>query len=296
MPRSDKNKRRARDERSFALRALGNYEAYRHLAEGERNEHLRLLFEELSRVAREQFNFWSQKTGVRGDELKRGKSKFIWYSFLRFMLGATLMAKFMIERERVALLRFDVYCVDCINEEERRMVTAFIERSLALIHAEKDRRYEFFSYIVLGFNDALIELTGALIGFSLALRDPTLVSIAGLITGVSAAGSMASSAYLQAAHEDGRDPLIAAGFTGISYLLIAVALVLPFIFLPSLPLSIGAMLTIVLILVSVISFYSSILLGKSYPRQLRQILFLSLGVALLSFTFGYILNYFFLPE
>ncbi len=50
--------------------------------------------------------------------------------------------------------------------------------------------------MVLGMNDALIELTGALAGFTFAMQNTRIVALAGLITGVSATLSMTSSSYL----------------------------------------------------------------------------------------------------
>ena len=47
--------------------------------------------------------------------------------------------------------------------------------------------------VVLGLNDALVEFTGALAGFTLALNDTKLIALTGSITGIAAALSMASS-------------------------------------------------------------------------------------------------------
>ena len=63
----------------------------------------------------------------------------------------------------------------------------------AMIHEEK---LSYISSMVLGLNDALVELTGALAGFTLALNDNRMVGMAGFITGVAATLSMAASEYL----------------------------------------------------------------------------------------------------
>ena len=47
--------------------------------------------------------------------------------------------------------------------------------------------------VVLGLNDELVEFTGALAGFTLALSDHRLIALTGSITGIAAALSMASS-------------------------------------------------------------------------------------------------------
>ena len=55
--------------------------------------------------------------------------------------------------------------------------------------------------MVLGLNDALVELTGALAGFTLAFRNTCLIAMAGFITGIAASLSMAASEYLSTKSE-----------------------------------------------------------------------------------------------
>ena len=50
--------------------------------------------------------------------------------------------------------------------------------------------------MVLGLNDALVELTGTLAGLTFALANARLVALAGIITGIAATLSMAASNYL----------------------------------------------------------------------------------------------------
>ena len=61
--------------------------------------------------------------------------------------------------------------------------------------------------VVLGLNDALVELTGVLAGLTLALRETRLIAMAGLITGIAASLSMAASEYLSTKTEEvDKDP------------------------------------------------------------------------------------------
>jgi VIT1/CCC1 family predicted Fe2+/Mn2+ transporter len=86
--------------------------------------------------------------------------------------------------------------------------------------------------VVLGLNDALVEFTGALAGFTLALSNAHLIALTGSITGIAAALSMASSEYLSTKSEEGdsKHPVKAAVYTGIAYIITVVALGLRFIF------------------------------------------------------------------
>ena len=56
--------------------------------------------------------------------------------------------------------------------------------------------------MVLGLNDALVEFTGALAGYTFALQNTLLVAMTGLITGVAASLSMATSEYLSTKSEE----------------------------------------------------------------------------------------------
>lgn len=55
--------------------------------------------------------------------------------------------------------------------------------------------------IVLGLNDALVELTGVLAGLTFGFQDSKMVAFSGLITGIAAAMSMAGSEYLSTVTE-----------------------------------------------------------------------------------------------
>ena len=86
--------------------------------------------------------------------------------------------------------------------------------------------------MVLGLNDALVELTGALAGFSLALQNTRIVALTGMITGIAASLSMAASEYLSTKSEKGgKNPVKASIYTGIAYVITVIALIMPFIFI-----------------------------------------------------------------
>ncbi len=158
---------------------------------------------------------------------------------------------------------------------------------------KKERQSEwavFFPNVVLGFNDALIGLTGALVGFSFALHDSKLIAVAGFVAGVSASLSMAASAYQQARYEEGRNPVKAAVFTGISYFFVTVLLVLPFVLIANTVAALILMGFVTVLLIAAISFYSARLLKRKYLGQFVEICLFSLGVAGVTFMIGRLLG------
>jgi len=59
-----------------------------------------------------------------------------------------------------------------------------------------EERLHYVGAMVLGLNDALVELTGALAGVTFALANTRLVAMTGIVTGIAATLSMAASQYL----------------------------------------------------------------------------------------------------
>lgn len=143
----------------------------------------------------------------------------------------------------------------------------------------------FLGNIILGLNDGLIELTGALVGFSLAFESTKAAAVAGLIVGISAVFSMAASAYMQSRQESEAKPGEAALYTGGAYLVVVIVLTAPFFIFSKAWISIAVMLTLVILIITVTSLVTANVLKRSFWRQLVEMTSCSLGVALLIYAF-----------
>ena len=148
--------------------------------------------------------------------------------------------------------------------------------------------------VVLGLNDALVEFTGALAGFTLALSDHKLIALTGSITGIAAALSMASSEYLSTKSEGDKSkhPAKAAIYTGIAYIITVVALVTPFILISNVLIALGVMLAMALIIIALFNYYYSVARGESFRKRFMEMAVLSFSVAGISFLIGYALKTF----
>lgn len=144
--------------------------------------------------------------------------------------------------------------------------------------------------IVLGINDGLIELTGALVGLSFALRDAKIVALTGLITGVAASLSMAASAYMHARQEVGTDAAATAFYTGISYLVVVAFLVAPFFVFPNVARAVPVMLAVALLIIVAVSSYTARYHERRFTKELGLMLAFSLGVAAITFVIGQVLK------
>lgn len=148
------------------------------------------------------------------------------------------------------------------------------------------------SSIALGLNDALVEFTGALAGFSFALETTRLVALTGAISGIAAALSMAASEYLsiRADPTPRKCPRRAALCTGASYLLTVTLLILPYLIFRRAGVALGLMLLMAFGVILLFSYLYTRLSGTSFRRHLVEMVAVSFGVALLSFLIGRVLK------
>jgi VIT1/CCC1 family predicted Fe2+/Mn2+ transporter len=163
-----------------------------------------------------------------------------------------------------------------------------------------DERLSNMGSIVLGLNDALVELTGALAGFTFALADPVKIAKTGLITGLAAAMSMAASAFLSARADScakGEDAQEASGgagkaalYTGIAYVLTVFLLVAPYFVFSNVTCALIAMLLCALGVIAFFNFYLSVARDTSFKRGFLEMAGISTAVALISYAIGYLLK------
>ena len=162
------------------------------------------------------------------------------------------------------------------------------EHEQALLAMLDEERLRYVGSMVLGLNDALVELTGSLAGFAFALQNTRLIALSGLIVGISATFSMASSEFLAARSEGRSDALKSCTYTGTAYLLTVVALIAPYLIFPA-QYYIAAMLCMLLVVILIIAgftFYTSVAQDQPFKRRFLEMALISVGVAVLSFVVG----------
>ena len=155
-----------------------------------------------------------------------------------------------------------------------------------------EERLRYMGSVVLGLNDALVELTGALAGLTFAFRQTEVVAAAGFITGVAASLSMAASEYLSQRSEDRetQKPLKAAVYTGVAYIGTVLFLVLPYLIFTNLYLCLGLALLNAAVIVFVFTFYMSVAKRQPFWPRFLEMLLLSLSVAGVSFGIGFVVR------
>ena len=151
-----------------------------------------------------------------------------------------------------------------------------------------EERLHYVGSIVLGLNDALVELTGTIAGLTFALANNRLVALSGIITGVAATLSMAASNYLAQRADGNKDALKSSVYTGIAYLLTVIAIVLPYLLLPNQMYLFAFIIMIAIVVLIILSFNYYISVAQDLPfwKRFGEMVVISLGVAALSFGIG----------
>lgn len=224
-------------------------------------------------------------------EVKPNRWRIAKYYWLARILGITFAIKLMESSENSAHQDYARY-TEC--EDLQRLSCEEEIHEEKLIGLINEERLEYMGSVVLGLNDALVEFTGALAGFTLALSDHKLIALTGSITGIAAALSMASSEYLSTKSEGDKSkhPAKAAIYTGIAYIITVVALVAPFILISNVLIALGVMLAMALIIIALFNYYYSVARGESFRKRFMEMAVLSFSVAGISFLIGYVLKTF----
>ena len=243
----------------------------------------------LQRIANEELRHYTTWKGYTSQEVKADKLKMTFYFWLSRIFGLTFGIKLMEKgeekaQESYAALPEDIPEVAQILADEEKH-----ENELLDMLDEESLKYA--GSVVLGLNDALVELTGALAGFTLAFQNTNLIALAGLITGISASFSMAASEYLSTKSEESeQSPIKAAIYTGIAYLFTVIVLVLPFFLFSSYLVSIAMTLVNAILVIAVFNYYISIAKDLSFRKRFLEMSTISLGVAVFSFIIGNIIR------
>ncbi|WP_319505736.1 VIT1/CCC1 transporter family protein [Bacteroides graminisolvens] len=224
-----------------------------------------------------------------GKEVAPNRWRIFKYYWLARILGLTFAIKLMEKEERDAQEVYARYPEYPELEKLGRDEEVHEQKLIGLINEEK---LEYMGSVVLGLNDALVEFTGALAGFTLALSNAPLIALTGSITGIAAALSMASSEYLSTKSEEGdsKHPVKAAVYTGIAYIITVVALVAPFIFIENVLIALGLMLVMALTIIALFNYYYAVARGESFKKRFLEMAILSFTVAGISFLIGYALK------
>ena len=229
------------------------------------------------------YEIWKKYTGI---EMKPEKLKILKYKLLARVLGFTFAVKLMEKgeensQEEYALLPQEIEESVVIKAQEE-------EHENALLEMLDEERLQYVGSMVLGLNDALVELTGSLAGFTFALQNTRLIALSGLIIGISATFSMASSEFLAARSEGREDAFKSCTYTGIAYLITVILLIAPYLIFSNAYFiaALVCMLIIVVLIIAGFTYYTSVAQDQPFKSRFLEMAAISISVAVISFFVG----------
>jgi vacuolar iron transporter family protein len=270
---------------SMQKNEVTEYYIYKNIAARVKDKKNKNILLKIAAQEKEHAQVWEKYTNIK---VKPNRMKIAFYKLLNIIFGFTFVVRLMERGEDVAQ---EVY--ESLSESIPEALTIKQEEDDhedSLIESLSEERLKYIRAVVLGLNDALVELTGALAGLSFALTDNTIITLSGLITGIAATLSMAASEYLSSKAEGNQNALKSSIYTGTAYLVVVTILILPYILLNNAFHSLAIMLTSAMVIIFVFNYYMSVALNLSFKKRFTQMALISLGVATLSFFIGTILR------
>ncbi len=258
---------------------------YKNIADRLKDLHDKEILLRISNEEKKHAEIWKKYSGTEiGPDMKKVR-RFTWMARI---FGYTFAVKKMENGESGAQVNYSDEKLNMEIPETAQIRSDEEKHENALIDILDEEHLRYVGSIVLGLNDALVEISGSLAGFTLAYRNTRMTALAGMITGIAATLSMAASEYLSASSEGNEDAKKSCIYTGVAYLITVALLVLPYLLLPN-NAYIGAliiMLLVVLAIISLFNYYLSVAKNVSFKKRFTEMACISVGVSALSFVIG----------
>ncbi len=280
--------------KKFQADEILEYYVYIKIARFVKHKKDREVLQKIASEERKHYEIWKQYTKC---DVKPNMFTVYWYVFLARILGYT----FIIKKMENSLIEFKGIFGGKIEKELNEKIPDLnillqdeVEHESELIDMIDEEKLKYAGSMVLGLNDALVEFSGSLAGWTFAMQSNRLISLAGLITGIAATLSMASSEYLSVKHEDGKNAMKSSLYTGAAYLVTVVILIMPYLLLPDKDYvtALLIMLAAVILIIAAFNYYIAVARSISFKQKFLEMSFISLSVAAASFLIGLLVKKF----
>ncbi|MBG0787453.1 MAG: VIT1/CCC1 transporter family protein [Anaerolineaceae bacterium] len=259
---------------------------YRNIAKIIKDENNRKVVEEIGADEKRHSEIWKSYTGK---DVQPNRFQVALYTIISRLFGLTFGLKLMERGEERAQVNYEL--IEEEIPEARAVIHDEDSHEEKLLNMLDEEALVYAGSVVLGLNDALVELTGALAGLTLAFRDVNTIALSGLVTGIAASLSMAASEYLSTSSEEtDKNPVRASIYTGIAYVVTVALLILPFLILNNAYIALAISVTTSVAIIALFNFYISVAKDLPFAHRFFEMAGLSLGVATFSFLVGYVLS------
>lgn len=267
---------------------LTEYKIYSRLAELTRDPHNAAILKRIAAQEKSHYELWKS---ITNQDVSFNRVAYTGYIMLARLTGLNFALKLMEHNEETAQ---DVYeNLSTTYPELKRIIAEEQAHEQELLNLINTKALEYAGSVILGLNDALIELSGALIGFTLAFSRATHVATVGLITGIAASLSMASASYLAAREDGGKKPLVAGAVTGVSYIITTLLLLSPYWLIANPFIALAATLIVAFAIIAFFNFYTAIVKDRSFKKRFAEMAAICLVVGAVNFGIGILITRYF---
>ena len=268
---------------------ITEYHIYKKLANSIKDTQNREILNRIAEDEHKHYHFWKE---ISGQEVKPAKWQIKRFFYMTRIFGLTFGIKLLEKGESKAKANYRELLEHI--PESREIIDDEDKHEDELIGMIREERLDYVGSVVLGMNDALVELTGTLAGLTFALQNTHLIAVVGLITGIAASLSMAASEYLSTKTEVcDASAMTSAIYTGLAYIITVIFLVLPYFLFSSYFLSLGVTLLVAVAIIFLFNYYISVASGQSFRKRFFEMAAISLGVASISFLIGFLVREYF---
>lgn len=256
---------------------------YKNLIDVVKREEDRKVLKKIADEEYQHFFFWKK---MSGKDVSPYRLKVFFYTWMSRVFGLNFGLRLMEKEEAGAQQDFET--LKKLDPEVEKIIRQEVEHEEQLLALMSQEELKYTGSVILGMNDALVELTGVLTGLTFALQEGRIVAIAGFITGIAASLSMAGSEYLSTKEEaqEDKSAMKASIYTGIAYIIVVIILILPYFFIEKIFMSLGISLFLALFIIFIFNFYISIAKNLVFKKKFFEMAGISLGVAALNFIIG----------
>ena len=276
--------RAARDE-------FTDHTVYLALSDFEKNPKFKQALKGLAETERVHYEFWRKYSP--SEHLKVNRLRVYLVLMLRVLLGLTFTLKFL-ERHEDAVIRGynEIGPIVPVADRSRfgEIVLQEEQHENFLMGEIEEGRVKYMSFIVLGLADAVVEVAAIHAG-SLGIYNRTeLAGLAGIVAGMAASIAMASAAYAQAKQGFSGSAKKSAVYTGVSYMITASLLALPYFLTKNMLTALLTSLTVGVALVASVTYYDTVISGRVFRKQFTEITAIIFGGTVALYVVGLVIR------
>lgn len=268
----------------FQRKEITEHIVYKRLAEKSKGKNAEVL----RRISDDELRHYDEWKKYTQTDVQPNRLTVLKYVIFSKIFGLTFMMKIMEGGEERAQEAYDK--ISDQVPKAREIHPDEYKHEHLLIDTIDERRLDYVGSMVQGLNDALIGLSAEMAGLTFALTNTWVIGIVGLISGIAQFLSMFASEteiFLTQRTEENKEALQTSFFAGVVYVFTVLFLVIPYFISTNYSIALPATLLNTLLIIVFFTFFVSVVKSTSLRKMFTVMIFISLGVAGLSFAIGW---------